>query len=280
MIRFSKGEFALGDESKDRRLDRRRFLELDENLKHQFWNYQFVVEQLTSSEHNYVREIFDRVNRNTKRLTNQEVRHARFDGWFATRVDTEIEADTGVWRQFGVVTPARARRMSDAQFVAELFILIIGSQIIGFDQDIIDTYYAEYEEPPDTRPEFVEDEFEEALGRTKTYLLKVESFDGVISKHAKTVAHFYSLWALTTLEFSSLPSPQVFSKRYDSFMSQVESLTREAVSQQIDVKDADRSPAVLYYLNAQSATTDAGPRNARHKTLKEVILDDENSKHS
>ena len=133
MIRFSKGEFALGDEFKDRRLDRRRFLELDENLKHQFWNYQFVVEQLTSSEHNYVREIFDRVNRNTKRLTNQEVRHARFDGWFATRVDTEIEADTGVWRQFGVVTPARARRMSDAQFVAELFILIIGSQIIGFD---------------------------------------------------------------------------------------------------------------------------------------------------
>jgi hypothetical protein len=141
VIRFSGGEFALGDEFKDRRLDRRKFSELDENLKHQFWNYQFVVEQLTSSEHNYVREIFDRVNRNTKRLTNQEVRHARFDGWFATRVDTEIEADTGVWRQFGVVTPARARRMSDAQFVAELFILIIGGQIIGFDQDIIDTYY-------------------------------------------------------------------------------------------------------------------------------------------
>ena len=80
VIKFASGGFALGDEFKDRRLDKRRFVDLDEVLKHQFWNYQFVVEQLISSETNFIREIFDRVNRNTKKLTNQEVRHARFDG--------------------------------------------------------------------------------------------------------------------------------------------------------------------------------------------------------
>jgi hypothetical protein len=44
--------------------------------------------------------------------------------------------------------------MSDAQFIAELLILIIGKQIVGFDQDTIDSYYADYEEPLDTNPDF------------------------------------------------------------------------------------------------------------------------------
>jgi hypothetical protein len=127
-------------------------------------------------------------------------------------------------------------------------------------------------------PDFVEDKFDEELSRIKTYLLKAEEVDAVISVHAKTFAHFYSLWALTALEFARLPPPAIFAERYGRFMTQVDSLTREAVSQQMGGQDAERPPAVLYYLNAQSATTDSGPRNARHKTLKQVILDDENSK--
>jgi hypothetical protein len=168
--------------------------------------------------------------------------------------------------------------MSDAQFIAELFILIIGGKIIGFDQDIIDTYYADYEEPSDTKPDFVEDKFEDSLSKIKTYLLKIEDIAAVVTTHAKTFAHLYSLWGLVALEFARLPPPQVFAQRYGRFMSQVDSLTREAVSHQIGTQDADRPPAVLYYLNAQSATTDFGPRDARHKVLQEVVLNDENSK--
>src|SRR6516165_8727130 len=36
---------------------------------------------------------------------------AGHDGWFAARVDREAEADAGIWRRFGVITPGRARRM-------------------------------------------------------------------------------------------------------------------------------------------------------------------------
>jgi hypothetical protein len=106
----------------------------------------------------------------------------------------------------------------------------------------------------------------------------VDDHEPVISTHAKTFAHFYSVWGLTALEMSRLPEPTVFAERYGRFMNQVDSLTREAVSQQMDSQAADRPPAVLYYLNAQSATTDAGPRHARHNILKEIVLDDENSK--
>ena len=72
VIRFAADEFSLGDEFEDTRLDNKRFSELDETLKHVFWNYQFVVEQLTSSENTYIREIFDRVNRNTKSLPRRK----------------------------------------------------------------------------------------------------------------------------------------------------------------------------------------------------------------
>jgi hypothetical protein len=275
IIRFAKNEFALGDDFGNSKLDKKKFGELDEELKHRFWNYQFIVEQLLSVESTYIREIFDRVNRNTRKLTRQEVRHARFEGWFAQRVDAEAEADSGVWKQFGVVTPTRARRMSDAQFIAETFILTIDKRITGFDQDLIDSFYSDYDDPALTKPDFSVDDFEEKLGATKGYLLALEGHAPIVTSHARTAAHFYSLWAVLTLDAERLPDPKIFSERYHAFMSQVEALTRDIVSQQLETGGADVSPAIRYFLNAQSATTDLGPRRERHEVLRKVVLDDE-----
>ncbi|MGO9060633.1 MAG: hypothetical protein ACLQU2_25100 [Candidatus Binataceae bacterium] len=97
-----------------------------------------------------VRNIFDRINRNARKLMPQEMRHAKYDGWFIATA--EAEAEKQEWKDFGVSTAARIKRMADVQFVSELFLLLIHQQIEGFDQDSLDDIYAEYEDITDEDP--------------------------------------------------------------------------------------------------------------------------------
>lgn len=277
IIKFASNGIRLGDDFGDTRLDKKRFKDLDEDMKNVFWNYQLVVEQLTSAETNYIREIFDRVNRNTRKLTRQEVRHARFDGWFASRVDSEAESDAMIWRQFGIVTPARARRMSDAQFIAEILILTISGRVMGFDQDVIDQYYSDYDDLPNV-PAFDSDAFELKFAGVKNYIAALVNEDETIAENAKTATHFYSLWALLYSAEGVLPEPSDFAPPYSAFMQQVvetdiESLALEAHSE----GDGEKTlpPTVLYYLNAQAAPTELPQRRARHQALRRALLDDE-----
>jgi hypothetical protein len=277
IIKFAGNEFPLGDDFNDERLDKKRFRDLDVDMKNTFWNYQLIVEQLTSAENNYIREIFDRVNRNTRKLTRQEIRHARFEGWFAARVDSEAEAEGNVWRQFGIVTPARARRMGDAQFIAEMIMLTIGKRITGFDQDIIDFYYSDYDDPTVSVPDFDIDDFESRFAQTKNYLTAMAVAQPAVAEIARTVSHFYSLWGLVTLEGARLPDFAELAKRYHSFMNQVSTLDMENLVAEGHSDSEGLAPTVRYFLNAQAAPTDFGPRTARHEALKRALLNDESA---
>ena len=126
----------------DVRLDGKKWSELqgDADLRQRFWNYQITVELLDVLEGGIVNAIFDRLNRNSRRLTPQEMRHARFEGWLISEVETESTRDE--WRQFGVVTTARAKRMVDSQFISELMLVVLERRIFGFDQDTLDELYA------------------------------------------------------------------------------------------------------------------------------------------
>jgi hypothetical protein len=111
-----------------------------------------------------VRNIFDRINRNARKLMPQEMRHAKYDGWFIATA--EAEAEKQEWKDLGVSTAARIKRMADVQFVSELFLLLIHQQIEGFDQDSLDDIYAEYEDISD-QSTFVEDDFLQKLNALK-----------------------------------------------------------------------------------------------------------------
>ncbi len=66
---------------------------------------------------------FDRLNRNMRKLEPQELRHARWDGWFISLVEAECERPE--WLTLGVVTKARSKRMKDAQFISELLLVVL-----------------------------------------------------------------------------------------------------------------------------------------------------------
>jgi hypothetical protein len=274
IIAFSDGKLSIGDDFGDARYARKHWKDLGDEQKRQFWNYVLTVENLDSVEGLVVNAVFDRLNRNSRKLTRQELRHSRGDGWFANEVEVEVEKEE--WRRIGLVTTARARRMSDAQFMAELMQVLIEGKIVGFDQDTLDELYTDYDEPQLTRPLFSEQEFQRRFEAAKRYVLALLDTGDVIARHATGFANFYSLWTLIALEADLLPVASEFARRYDAFMLKVGELSAVEDLEQYIAKrgdgTADLREPLNYYRNAQSATTDLGPREARHGALKKALL--------
>jgi len=258
----------------DERLNNKRWKDIFQaaDLRNRFLNYVFSVEYFDDVDGTLVNEIFARMNKNSRKLTPQELRNARFDGWFANQVEKEIE--NTVWRTFGVVTPGKARRMADAQFIAELLMVIVQNKIVGFDHDAIDQVYADYDdiESPDTP--FDVDRFQDLQSSTRKSLVLMNETNHCVEKHASTVSNMYTLWAFLVLNHENLPSIEQLSERYDSFMNNVGSYGVQIKSS----ADAEASLAsyssdvVEYFQNNQSATTELPQRQSRLDVLKRVLL--------
>jgi hypothetical protein len=58
----------------------RYFKDLPPETKQDIWRYPLGVHELGETSEGYLREVFDRLNRNVGRLTRQELRHARWSG--------------------------------------------------------------------------------------------------------------------------------------------------------------------------------------------------------
>lgn len=220
-------------------------------------------------DNSLVNDVFERINRNSRKLADQERRHAKFDGWLITRA--EAEAEKQEWKDFGVVTTARAKRMADVQFISELMIVTLKKQISGFDQDALDQFYADYEVPAETVPNFNEEDFNVTFEGAKKFLMQMNEVNGCVGQYGKTLAHFYSLWGYSVLSRPASAEPATIAARYAAFMS--------TVTQALDRETSWRAPEdtlqsrILadYVLNVRGATTDATPRLERHKALSSAL---------
>jgi hypothetical protein len=274
ILDFIANKIRMPGDYGDVRLDSKKWrnLEGEQDLRKQFWNYQITVELIDFEDGSIIKEVFDRLNRNARKLTAQELRHAKYDGWFLTEVEAEAARDE--WRTLGVVTTARARRMADSQFISELMLVVLEEKIIGFDQEVLDELYAKYEEPLETVPEFNEEEFIQRFNTAKAYVVEVERHGQIVSKHAKGVGNFYTLWSLIVLAEPSLPSPEVFAANYSSFMQEVELL---ASQQDLEIflsnAASGRYARTLKYLNnSRGASTDLTQRQERLEALQSSII--------
>src|ERR1700678_2713686 len=137
ILSFVNNKVRIAKDFGDVRLNGKNWkqLEGEQELRRRLWNYQIPVEMVDVIEGNVVNEVFDRLNRNSRRLTDQELRHAKFEGWFITTAEAEEEKDS--WKKLGIVTTARAKRMADTQFISELLMVVITQGAAGFDQDAI-----------------------------------------------------------------------------------------------------------------------------------------------
>ena len=276
ILGFANNNIRIAKTFGDTRLDGKKWkdLEGEDTLRHQFWNYQISVEMVDVIDGSIVNEVFDRLNRNSRRLTSQELRHAKFDGWFISYVEAEAEKEE--WKTLGIATPARAKRMADAQFISELLLVNLTGTMAGFDQDYLDEQYANYDEPDETVFDFDEATSLASVERTKKFLLAVEKENGVVSKYAKNFNHFYTLWAVVAMNPGTANDPAGTAVRFDNFMKAVEGLASSGIEAVISalgqpLPDGTRGE-IIYYENSRGASTDLTQRRERYNALAQAIL--------
>lgn len=274
ILDFVNDRLRLATNFGDVRLDGKKWTELqgDAEMKQRLWNYQITVEMIDIPEGSVVNEVFDRLNRNARKLTSQELRHAKFDGWLITEVEAESTRDE--WKTFGVVTPARAKRMVDTQFISELMLLMLERRVLGFDQEALDELYAKYEDPADSVPELNADAFLREFAAKRQYVHDLNEVNGAVARFAKGFANFYSLWSLVALS-ENLPSKEDAAARYAEFMQQVELLAgQDELDRFLREADPGAYTGALTYLNAaRGASTDLAPRRDRLASLQASVLD-------
>lgn len=198
---FVSNKIPLGMDIGDERLNGKRWKQIeDAELKRPFWDYVIPVDLLTTIDKTIVDEIFDRLNRNSRKLERQELRHAKYDGWFINLVEKIAEI---TWlKTIGIVTTGRAKRMKDVQFVSELAIVLIKKDVSGFDQDELDETYALYDNTDEETFLFNVEEFELNFMALFSALLKVNDVNNVIKDNSRlnVIYSFFSYLCISKLE--------------------------------------------------------------------------------
>ena len=275
ILEFTDNKVPIPENFSDINLQKKRWQDLERVTRERFWNYILVVEMLADDSDASIKNIFDRINRNSRKLVPQEMRHAKYDGWFIGFA--EAEAEKAEWKRFGVVTPARIKRMADVQFISELLAVILRKAIQGFDQNSLDVLYAEYEDISSV-PDFIEDDFAEVVESTKASISELLNSEPEVRKYLRVQSHFYTLWSYLVLDRDRYPGPSFFAPQYKDFMEAVAeavavSDVRQAEAATQDEQEATSTPRAIvdYASSFRGATTDLKPRMKRHAALVEVM---------
>ncbi|MEI3800066.1 MULTISPECIES: DUF262 domain-containing protein [unclassified Chitinophaga] len=268
IINFSENKLIIPNEYFDTNLAGKKWRQLTTEQKKIFWNYQFAVEMLDVVDAATVKEIFGRYNRTSKNLEPQELRHAKYDGWFITKA--EEEAKKSEWTKLGISTTARARRMKDVQLMAELMIQILNNGTpIGFDHDSIEEYFAKYESPSEDLPEFSEEEFSQRFEYIKESILEFERLNQSITKFAKSSTHFFTLWSVLVSNNSLLSNINILANRYSEFMGRVTEILKSPNPESLlQGENSDLYEAPFKYAqDSRGANTEEPQRKSRHDIL-------------
>jgi hypothetical protein len=258
---FADDLFPIADDSILQNLRGRFFSQLDDDTKKVFWTYQFPVEFIPNVDEGLLTAIFDRINRNVARLTPQELRHAKFDGDFATSseeltavLDDELPA--GVPR----IAASSRRQMKDVEFAAQLLLLIEnGPQT--FSQDELDQAYSDRDESWEERRQ-VDRQFRDVVGYLSE-LFALPELSLPPTRRMRNQADFYSLFGavLAMADEGALPSADEVAQRLLAFLEVVGDDARREKS---DI-------AKRYYQAARSASNDLRQRRTRIELLRGVL---------
>jgi len=268
ILAFVDNRLSVAQDFGDDRIDGKKWKDVPADFRHVFWNYQVPVEMIDVREGELVRNVFDRLNRNSRKLTPQELRHAKFEGWFISRAENEAEK-VMFWQDIGISTRARSSRMIDVQFISELMAVVIDKSTSGFAQEHLDELYANYEDVDDLE-DFSEEDFDENFERAKLILSEMESHGEVVTRWAKGFGHFYSLWSVVALSTGDQDS-QLMAERYASFMQKVAILAELNAGEPIPEGD-EFQLAAKYLAGATGASTEPFQRAARYEALKSAVI--------
>lgn len=255
VLEYIRDEFKTSRNSNPDIADR-YFSELTDEQKTSFFEYTFTIENISGASPGTLHEAFDRLNRNVAKLTDQELRHAKYSGIFINFVET-ISGDL-IWKEIGISTPANVRRMKDVEFVSEIFLLIMHGIIDG-KAEVLDYYYAEYDEE---------------IPNESNIRIKYEGIKEIIKRlslpyretRLSNLADFYSLWA-ALLPYSEDPEKIDYSLTAKNIMHLMDEVMLAHKSDESATNKAHE------YLNAaRQGSNKASNREIRARILGECII--------
>lgn len=265
IFEFLDNSFPVSDSATMERYRGLLFAELPPATKQSVYRYQFSIEFLPTIDESALSNIFDRINRNVARLTQQELRHARFDGPFASKVEDLTEYLEEIMpKDFPRIAASSRRQMKDAELIAQL-LLLVERGVESYSQDELDTAYNDRDE-----------EWEQAVPveqETRRVLeILFEWSEGIVSGQARRLrnqADFYSLFGaiLALVRDGRLPDRDTALERLNRAMSRVNS-----EDERQNFPDAKR-----YYEAARSASNDVAQRRDRVQFLVDVMTGDAES---
>lgn len=261
IFQFVKGNFPVSDDTVRVELRGKYFDEVPSDVKKEFWGYTFSVEYLSTTEESVVSNIFDRINRNVAKLTPQELRHARYSGYFIS--SSEDQADD-LFEQLDPSFPRIAhpskKQMKDVEMVSQL-LLLIEEGPKGYSIDELNEAFNNRDTEWDEQKRVIAT-FNKVVSLLRSILQ--EDADGqIIKSRFRNQADFYSLFGtLSELQKDGrMPSTELLIKALVVFLDMVDDEDSRA-------KDTDIN---LYYQYARTASNRTTARKERVRILTEFI---------
>ena len=188
IFEYLEDKFSTSRKHSGDTVSEKYYSELSPEVQNKFLRYIIPVEFLENADEAELQTAFDRLNRNVAKLNAQELRNARYSGAFISLM--ESLADDPFWKDIGLATTARIRRMLDIEYVSEIFILTMRGIQDG--KAYLDKAYSDYDE-----------EIPNIETNRRTY----ETCKTVISRlwphlgsdRFSNFADFYSLWAAVAM---------------------------------------------------------------------------------
>lgn len=260
IFEFLGGAFPVGPGATNASLRGLFFEQLESDTKKAVFRYQFNIEYLPTTNETALSNIFDRINRNVARLTAQELRHARFNGEFATAVEQLSDYLSENMPMFPRISPSSRRQMKDAELVSQL-LLALEVGVSSYSQDELDAAFSSRDEEWEDGSE-VERRARETLavlGRWADPLTAESS-----SRRLRNQSDFYSLFIATEelLRSGELPEDQA---AVANLIKALEFVSTEDARQ-------EHPQAKGYFEATRSASNDLSQRKYRVQFLKDSIL--------
>jgi hypothetical protein len=270
LFEFADNKFPVSETATISRLHGEFFKNLDNDVKQNFWKYQFAVEYVPSNDEGIINTIFYRLNRNVSKLTPQELRHARFNGAFITTVEDLTDWMASILPPNFPSMPARDRKQrKDVEFVT-LLLLFLEEGVKSYRQDDLDKAFNDRDLTWEDQDE-IEAEFKQVIQTIKK-LLDISPVNINLCKtKLKNQADFYSLFsAIAELNRENILNINAdVCQRIYEFMESVKSPESAMKTQS----------AKAYHEAITTSLVSSGSEKtqARIRILKSVILGNTNS---
>lgn len=258
VLDFLHGRFEINEESPH--WPGMAFEDLGPEDKRKFFAYQFVVRILPTMPETEIRDIFQRINRNTTVLNSQELRHSTYWGPFIKLME-EI-SDYEFWNDAGIFSANDRRRMLDVEFISELAVAYLNG--IQNKKTNLEDYYQLYETNFE-ESELVKSMFVKVLGEIQ------QTLDTFAKTRWRKKSDFYTLFLCLASNSSKLPLSAEKRKETTAllinFASQVDIATRTETEGDIGLP----TNVGTYAKNVMRSASDLASRTERNRILCELL---------